>query len=141
MQAEGAANDTGIELRQRLQHSYTEEAQPVLTALGRWAGSKAEMPGSSAGVSTNEGPWGHICLTLLFWVCSLLHLGLKGAATALAPVWGADLSCGDRAVSSGLAAPRASYHTVSVLSQPLQCQQRVVWLDYNIAHLILVWEH
>lgn len=34
-----------------------------------------------------------------------------------------------------------SYHAVSVLSQPLQRQQRVVRLDYNIAHLILVWEN
>lgn len=42
---------------------------------------------------------------------------------------------------SGLAAPQASYHTVSILGQPLQCQQRVVRLNYNIAHLILVWEH
>jgi len=33
------------------------------------------------------------------------------------------------------------YHAVSVLSQPLQRQQRVVRLDHNIAHLILVWEN
>lgn len=35
----------------------------------------------------------------------------------------------------------AAHHTVCVLSEPLQREQRVVWLNNHIAHLILVWKN
>lgn len=35
----------------------------------------------------------------------------------------------------------AAHHTVCVLSEPLQCEQRVVRLNDHIAHLILVWKN
>lgn len=35
----------------------------------------------------------------------------------------------------------AAHHTVGVLSEPLQREQRVVRLNHHIAHLILVWKN
>lgn len=38
------------------------------------------------------------------------------------------------------AASAAAHHAVCVLSEPLQCEQRVVWLNDHVTHLILVWK-
>ncbi len=35
----------------------------------------------------------------------------------------------------------AAHHTVCILGEPLQCEQRVVRLNDHVTHLILVWEN
>jgi hypothetical protein len=37
--------------------------------------------------------------------------------------------------------PAITYHTVCVQREPLQCQQRIVRLHYDVAGVSLVWKH
>lgn len=158
----GAENDAGIEFRQKAAAQLCRGSAASPHCHGKNLldpGGRNAKPDSSAGVSTEPlslepphllSPSGWGCTHCCTWGFA----GTAHAAVALTPCsYGTCPSKGCVFQRLGTGVPgwswlccwpdmqRNSYHTVSVLSQPLQCQQRVVWLDYNIAHLILVWEN
>lgn len=158
----GAQSDAGIEFKQKaaVQLRRGSTASPCChgkNLLG--PGGRNAKPDSSAGVSAEPlslepphllRPSGQGCTHC----CACGFASRLHAAAALTPhSYGTcpRKSCIFERLGTGLPrrswlhcwpdTQRDSYHAVSVLSQPLQCQQRVVRLDYNIAHLILVREN